>query len=135
IAIALCFQWVRNRTGSTQSSLMPTEAERNGDLSQILDPLGHSAQILDPTTGTPFAGNRIPLSRISPQAQSLLQLYPLPNFSASSRFNYQAPLIGRSDSDNLQARLGKTIGSKNQVNGSFNWQRSSGVNSNVFGFR
>ncbi|HEX4810458.1 MAG TPA: carboxypeptidase-like regulatory domain-containing protein, partial [Bryobacteraceae bacterium] len=42
------YQWTRNRTVSTDPGLMPTAAERNGNLSQ----LGNS--ILDPTTGQPF---------------------------------------------------------------------------------
>ena len=56
-------------------------------------------QIIDPTTGAPFPGNVIPQSRISPQATALLSFYPLPNFAADSRYNYQIPLVGISNQD------------------------------------
>src|SRR5262249_4631231 len=34
---------------------------------------------VDPLTGLPFPGNRIPQDRLSPGGQLLMQLYPLPN--------------------------------------------------------
>ncbi len=52
------------------------EAWRRGDLSSV------TATIRDPLTGVAFAGNQIPLGRISPIARSILNntsLYPLPN--------------------------------------------------------
>jgi hypothetical protein len=52
------------------------EAWRRGDLSSV------TAAIRDPRTGVAFAGNQIPVGRISPIASSILNnlaLYPLPN--------------------------------------------------------
>jgi hypothetical protein len=52
------------------------EAYRQGDFS------GAGVTIIDPATGQPFAGNRIPQSRFSPVARAILadqNLYPLPN--------------------------------------------------------
>ena len=122
------YQIARNRNASTQSNRMPSAAERNGDLSQ-------AATIFDPTTGSPFPGNVIPLSRISPQAKALLSYYPLPNFDPTARYNYQIPIVGVSDQDNLQTRLNKTLNSKNQVYGSFAYQRTAAQNPNLFAFR
>ena len=56
---------------------MPTAAARAGDLS------AYGVNIYDPLTGVPaqrqqFAGNVIPASRLSPQAQEILALIPLP---------------------------------------------------------
>jgi hypothetical protein len=131
----VAYQWMRNRNASTQSSLMPTAAERTGDLSQALNPLGLPVKALDPASGAPFPGNVIPQSRISPQASSLLRFYPLPNFDGSARYNYQTPLVGITDQDGLQTRLSKGLGSKNQVFGSFAWQRTDTETPNVFAFR
>ncbi len=96
----VAYQWTRNRDATTQSALMPTVAERGGVFSN---------PIRDPLTGAPFPGNVIPQSRISPQAQRLLSFYPLPNFAAGSRYNYQIPIVSPTHQDALQSRLNKTL--------------------------
>jgi hypothetical protein len=111
---------------------MPAPALRIGDFSQALTPLGQPVSIVDPTTGAPFPGNVIPDTRISPQAKSLLNLYPLPNFNASSRYNYQIPLVGNNNSDAVMTNLNKTFSMKNQMNGSFAYQRTSAQSPNIF---
>ena len=63
----------------------PSAAERQGDLSatgfDIFDP----ASAATPAARTQFPGNVIPASRLSPQAQNLLKLIPLPNINGSAR--------------------------------------------------
>ncbi|HWB86460.1 MAG TPA: carboxypeptidase regulatory-like domain-containing protein [Bryobacteraceae bacterium] len=124
--VTLNYQWMRNRNATTQTALVPTAAERTGNLSQ-------SATVLDPANGAPFAGNVIPQSRISPQAQALLNLYPLPNF-AGTRYNYQVPLVGVTNQDALQMRFSQYINSKNQLSGSLAWQRTDNRSPNLFEF-
>src|ERR1035438_5232419 len=80
----VAYQGTRNRNASTQTALMPTAAERTGDLSQTLNPLGNPVQLTDPSSGAPFPGNAIPATRISPQAKALLNFYPSPNFNPSA---------------------------------------------------
>jgi hypothetical protein len=128
------YQLTRNRNATTQTGLMPTGAERGGDLSGLVDPLGRPVQIYDPATGLPIAGNQIPQAMISPQAKALLRLYPLPNFAASSRYNYQIPIIGRGSQDDLQSRINKTFNRDNFVNGSVAYRRSHNDGPNLFGF-
>lgn len=121
------YVWTRNRTAATQAGLMPTAAERAGDFSAF-------APVYDPLTGAPFAGNQIPISRFSPQALALLNFYPSPNFTGSTRYNYQIPIVTPSHVDGLQSRLNKNIGNKNQVYGNFAFQRTANDNQNLFGF-
>ena len=128
------YQWSRNRNASNSSVLMPTAAERAGDFTQSVNPLGKPVVVIDPTTGQPFAGNVVPVSRISAQALSLLSLFPKPNFSGSSRYNFQAPLISDVHQDSLQARGGKNIGRKDFMNGLFSLQSFRNDNPSVFGF-
>ncbi|HEY6392832.1 MAG TPA: TonB-dependent receptor [Bryobacteraceae bacterium] len=128
------YQWTRNRNASTQSTLMPTLLERNGDFSQTLNPLGKPVQIFDPNNGTPFIGNAIPQGRMSSQAKELLNFYPLPNLDGSARYNFQIPIVSALHQDALQTRLNKTIGRKNQVSGSFGYQSTRTDGPNVFGF-
>ena len=128
------FQLARNRNGSVVSSLVPTAAERTGDFSQAFNPLtGAPVRIYDPLTGQPFAGNTIPQDRLSPEAQAWLNYYPSANF-ASSRYNYQTPIVGIGNQTNVNARITQTINAKNQVNGNIAVQRGDTTTPNLFGF-
>jgi hypothetical protein len=110
----------QNRNAVTATGRMPTAAERNGDFSQSVNPLGQPVQIIDPATGSmrvPFTGNVIPPERISSQARALMNLFPLPNFTDSARYNYQVPLIDGQHSDGVQGPLNKSINQRNQIGG------------------
>jgi hypothetical protein len=122
------YQLSRNRNGSIATGLVPTAAERLGDFSGTLNPLTGKPLIL------PFPNNIIPPGQISPQAQSLLSFYPLPNFTGSNRYNYQVPLVGIGNQSNVNSRITHTINAKNQVNGNFGFQQSDSTTPNLFGF-
>ncbi len=64
---------LRERQGVTRISSVPIDAVRQGDLSSLTTP------IVDPFTRQPFAGNRIPASRIHPLASKVFDLFPKPN--------------------------------------------------------
>lgn len=70
------------RLGQSTLATVPTSAIRAGDMS------GSGTPVYDPTTGnpdgsgrTPFPGNIIPASRLSPITQKLVALVPQPNQS------------------------------------------------------
>lgn len=76
-------------------STVPTEAQRNGDFSQLLTipGTGASYQLYDHTTGVaegsrirrqPYPGNRIPTTRLSPISKNFLQFLPLPNTTGTA---------------------------------------------------
>ena len=119
------YQWLRNRSATTQPGLMPDAQQRAGVF---------TAPVIDPQTGAPFPGNVIPQSRISPQATALLGLYPLPNFQPGGRYNYQVPLVAITHQDSLQSRWNKTAGHTNQLSGSFAFQSVRTDNPSIFGF-
>ena len=125
------YQWTRNHVAETDSGLVPTEAERTGDLSGILNPLGQPITIYNPATEMPYPGNVVP---VSPQAQALLQLYPLPNLSGTPLYNYQVPVLNSTHQDALQSRLQKTLGRRDQLYGGFNFQSTRASAENLFGF-
>jgi outer membrane receptor protein involved in Fe transport len=56
---------------------VPSLRERQGDFSQS------TVQIIDPTTGLQFPGNRIPSGRIDPVASAVLNFYPEPTIAAT----------------------------------------------------
>jgi hypothetical protein len=130
----VAYQWTRYVDATTQSALVPDQAERDGDFSQVLNALGQPVQIFNPATGLPFSGNVIPPSQISPQARALLNFYPLPTFSGDPRYNYQTGIVDSTHQDALQSRLNHTINAKNQLYGGFAFQSTRTASPNLFGF-
>lgn len=122
------YQRTRNSDATATPGLMPTSAERMGDLSQVPN------SIYDPANGQVFPGNKIPASRLSPEALALLNLYPLPNFAGNPSYNYQVPLVSDTHQDALQSRLSKTLGQRNQVYGGFAFQDTRTSTPNLFNF-
>ena len=121
------YQWSRADTAVTTPGLMPTAAERGGDLSALGVP------IIDPLTGIPFPNAVIPSNRISSQALNLMQFYPLPNFTGS-RYNYQVPVTTATHQDSLQARMNKAIKRKDNLAGMFAFQSTRSDNGSIFNF-
>ncbi|MFB3826960.1 MAG: carboxypeptidase regulatory-like domain-containing protein [Bryobacteraceae bacterium] len=81
------YEGIKQNMPQSSFTTVPTEAERNGDLSALLK-LGNAYQIYDPYSGVregsrvrrqPFANNVIPQARISPVAKAILPYYGLPN--------------------------------------------------------
>ena len=58
---------------------MPSALERAGDFSQTVTTPGALIPVYDPSTQTPFAGNKVPANLISPQGLAMLNLFPLPD--------------------------------------------------------
>jgi hypothetical protein len=128
------YQWTRNRNASTASALMPTPDERTGDFSRVLTPQLDPVTIIDPTTGQPFFGNKIPADHFSQQAAALLKLYPLPNFAGAGGYNYQVPLVSITHQDSLQSRVNQVVNPANQIFGAFAMQSTRSDTPNVFQF-
>lgn len=86
------FDLVRQRTASLRCSVVPTEAQRAGNLTGL-------NQIIDPfNAGNPFPNNTIPPSRIDPISTKVVQWFPLPN-SGGGPQNYSNNFSGQSDQD------------------------------------
>ena len=104
----------RRRFTTPQVLSVPTAAMRTGDLAGLPGPVA-----VDPETGAPFAGNRIPAGRISPVAQSLLQNYlPLPNMSGDGTFgNFRQQTSTPASLDGYDLRVDHNINSRQQLYG------------------
>jgi hypothetical protein len=139
--VYLMYQRGTTTDATTYPYLLPTTAQRNGDLSgagvNIYAPkAGLSAACLAAgvTPGQQFAGNVIPAPCISPAAVRLLKLYPTPNVTTDPRYNYQVPLTNDSHTDQFRTFVNKNIGNKNFLNGNFSWQSTRTGDNNLFGF-
>lgn len=130
----LIYQWTRNNDAMTESGRVPDLLERSGNFSQTLNASGQPVEIFNPATGQPFADNVIPANEISPQATALLDLYPLPNFSGGTGYNYQTPVVSDTHQDALQLRMDKSLGMRDQLFGGFAFESSRSGSPNLFGF-
>ena len=95
----------------------PTAAWRGGDLSGL--PGGAA---VDPSTGAPFPDNRIPLSRLNPVSQKLLNYIPLPNTSTPANYpNYIRQDPAGSFGSLYDLRMDQMLGSKQRIFAHWNW--------------
>jgi hypothetical protein len=115
--------------------LVPTQAERAGDLTELVNAQGHGAPVNNPFTGTAYQNNTIPV--INPVAKALLQYYPLPNANGAG-YNYQTLVPIPANTDGWDLRVDHSITSKQQVYVRFSWkdlafsQGASGTMANQF---
>ncbi|MDX1983268.1 MAG: carboxypeptidase regulatory-like domain-containing protein, partial [Bryobacteraceae bacterium] len=86
------YEGIRQSEPEPTFSTVPTEAQRGGDFSQLLN-VSSAYAIYDPTTGVtegsrirrqPFAGNRIPANRLNTVSRNFLQFLPSPNFAGAA---------------------------------------------------
>ena len=81
-----------------QYATVPTAAMRSGDFSAL------SRTLIDPLTGRPFDGNRIPASSMNAGSLSLLRFIPMPNIEDSGR-NFRYTTTTDTVSDNVNVRV------------------------------
>jgi hypothetical protein len=107
----------RKRTSQPEQFLVPTAAQRAGNLSDLV-----SGPLMDPLTGSPFPNNTIPTARLSASALALLNAYyPLPNANGNG-YNYENLQPIPSRTDGLDGRIDQIISSKQQVYARYNWK-------------
>lgn len=122
------FGWegIRDQQPAAGYVTVPTDAERQGDLSALLN-LSTPTVIYDPATAvqnsdgsitrTAFAGNIIPSGRISSIASKLMSYYPEPNITgkADGSMNYFATFPSKDLYDNEFGRLDTNLGSHDSL--------------------
>jgi hypothetical protein len=136
----------RRSISTTEQYLVPTQAERNGDLNGFIT-AGNPTPFTNPATGQPtgilidpsthqqFMGctgnqpNAIcssgPDNRINSVTQALLNFYPAPNANlgvANPSFNYETLVPTPAATNGWDFRLDRTITSKQQVFARFGWK-------------
>lgn len=82
---------------STQTQTFPSALERAGDFSQSFDTNNTLIPIRDPyNNNAAFPNNTIPSSRIDPNGQKLLSLFPLPNTKGpSNTYNWTGVSVNK----------------------------------------
>jgi hypothetical protein len=109
---------------------VPQAAFRQGDFSSLSTP------VLDPSTGMPFPGNRIPANRITAPSRTILDSFiAVPNTTATeARYTTSASTI----SDQFDVRVDQVFSSNHNLFGRFSrkdWDRVSPTGHQVSGPR
>lgn len=126
----------RNITPQNFYGTVPSLAERgqavtNGPVVNNPDFSETGQPLYDPTTGAPFAGNQIPIDRLSKQAINLLNFYPDPNITGvgTQRYNYQTITTAGANRDTAALRYVRNFGAN--ASNPFAGMRRGGGDSNA----
>lgn len=137
------FEGLRQREGITSTGIYPSRAQLSGNLADDSAGTGFyplvsafcqanrgsrkCMNVIDPTSGQPFAGNVIPTGRLDPITQKALPWILTPNLAEAAgaaafpNFNtVGAPKI-INDWDQYNVRLDHRLGSKDHLFGSFSY--------------
>lgn len=114
------FQGFRVRTADFRNNaLVPTEAERGGDLSQTVFQ-GAPLVPMDPTTGEPFPGRIIPKDRLSPVSQNYLKVaVPLPNDPARGVHALAQKASIPNDNNQILGKIDHFISTNHRLSGAY----------------
>ena len=98
-----------------QLRIVPTEAQRRGDLRGLVNARTNQPIVLTDPQGAGIVGNVIPSRALSTEAQAFLAFEPLPN-TQQGVFNYISPNFSAvSTQDNYNGRLDHLFSPKAQV--------------------
>lgn len=110
------FEGMKDSQPAAALLTVPTDLERQGNFSQVLAADGANSQLYDPASATltgttinrtPYAGNIIPKSQMSPVALAYLQYYPLPNVVPTRADGYQNFGSNATTHDNYNNQMGR----------------------------
>ena len=142
------FEGTRERIAQSALFTLPTERQRSGDFSDLVDTAGNPVQIFDPATTRPnpnynpakpvsrdnlqylrdpFPGNIIPANRLDPVARALLALYPKPNTSVGPflQNNYWINSPFENRANGVIAKVDHRLTEKQQFSANFNLSRGA----------
>jgi hypothetical protein len=131
------YEAFRRRGSSTGLFSLAPAAFQSGDFSsssnRIFDPLTRTRGADGALTGTPFAGNIIPSSRISPTSRKLLEFYRTPTLPGVTN-NYVQALARPQNRDQFILRMDYLESTRSSWAGRYSWgdenESSPGLNLN-----
>jgi hypothetical protein len=108
----LSYEGQRTDRSLTKTFSVPSAAVRSGDFSGLAGP------IVDPLTGMPFPGNRIPADRVDPIASTFLANVSMPSAGGEVQNLTAVETLDRSI-DQFSLRLDHRLGNNDQLLGRF----------------
>jgi hypothetical protein len=113
---------LRSRRSNTLTALVPMPDQVAGNLAGLPSskraPDTGSAAVLDPSSGAPFPGNRIPANRISGVTSKFEKYTPVPNANVGGR-NFVTTKSTNRDDDQWGVRMDYQISPKNTLFGRY----------------
>ena len=103
------YEGMRLTEGITRVTNVPTLAERSGDFSNSLLPAP-----INPFTGQPFPGDRIPGFFVHPVGRAIADLYPAPNRDVPFQ-NYVASPLLEDDRDHFDVKVDQVLGEASRL--------------------
>jgi hypothetical protein len=129
----------RKTQSDPEQLLVPSVADRSGDLNDLVQGLG-AGPLLNPFTGAPFPNNTIPAGScaacINPVAQALLTYYPQPNANTgvlNPSYNYEVLVPDPSNSKAFDVRADHNFNEKQQVYARYSFKNAFYSESNNAG--
>lgn len=132
------FAWeeTRLRSASTTAAYVWPAADRMGDFSALTDNVGRKITIYNPFSlgagpayqKTPFDGNKIPPSMMSPLAKYMYAVTPLPtapNVNPNVAANYFGPSPNNTDNRTFTNRIDHRLSDKNTIYGRYSYGLSN----------
>jgi hypothetical protein len=120
-------EFFRERRSTQGFAIYPSQRMRDGDLTEpyFRRADGSLIPILDLSTGAPFPNNRIPASRIAPQAKALMQFYPQPNLTGrefDGTNNFSGATRNADDDDQVFVRIDHSFSDRDKLFGRYGIQ-------------
>lgn len=109
------YEGTRRRDGVTRILGVPTQSEVAGDFSTS------AGTLIDPTIRQPFAGNRIPESRLDPVGAALARLYPTPNVpgAKSGNRNFNRNAVNKTTGDSYILKIDHVLSANDRIFGRY----------------
>lgn len=145
---SISYEGTRERISRSMLFTVPTEKQRRGDFSDLVDTAGKPVTIYDPATTRlnphydpkqpvsaanlqylrdPFPGNIIPPERIDAVARQLIALYPQPNVAIGpflqNNYSINSPFANRADGGIL--RIDHTLSERQRTGVNLNFSRGT----------
>ncbi|MEP7362157.1 MAG: TonB-dependent receptor [Acidobacteriota bacterium] len=127
------FQGSRDHTGQVNRVTIPGMAFRTGDLS------ASNTVVYDPATGaaanrTPFAGNLIPTSRISPISSKILGFVPAPTLNvAEAQVNFERNTVIQKSINAFDLKYDWVVSSNDRLAVRYSYQKADVFDPGLFG--
>ncbi len=128
------YEGFRSTEGFTGLQTIPTLAQRTGDFSATGNPAIYDPLISVTAPPTPFPGNVIPSTLITPPAAKLMALFPAPNVVAPvGQTNYLGSATQTRGVNQFDARVDHRLTGKDQFFTSYSYFRGTFTNSPFLG--
>lgn len=103
-----------SRQAETRTASVPSVANLEGNFTG-------SAPVINPATGSPFPGNIIPASLLSPVSEKIIQQYPAANIPGATVRNYVSTPEDINNISQFTVKVDHIISEKNHLSGRYNF--------------